>query len=287
MGFRTVVVSTHSKLELSLNYLVFKTPDEIKRINIDEIQTLIVESTAVAITSSLLSELVRKKIKVVFCNEKKEPFSELVPYYCDSISYKRIKQQICWSNEAKDLVWQKIIIEKIKNQANVLSTISNDDSLILIEFANNVQIGDITNREGHAAKFYFNRIYGENFTRNNNNEINTYLNYGYTIILSQFSKAIVAKGYLTQLGIHHIGETNYFNLACDFMEPVRPFIDKRVKDLTSDNFKDKLIEVLSETFLFDGQKQTLSNAIYLYVASLLNALASEDASKIKFIKEYE
>lgn len=287
MGFRTVVVSTHSKLELSLNYLVFKTPDEIKRINIDEIQTLIVESTAVAITSSLLSELVRKKIKVVFCNEKKEPFSELVPYYGDSISYKCIKQQICWSNEAKDLVWQKIIIEKIKNQANVLSTISNDDSLILLEFANNVQIGDITNREGHAAKFYFNRIYGENFTRNNNNEINTYLNYGYTIILSQFSKAIVAKGYLTQLGIHHIGETNYFNLACDFMEPVRPFIDKRVKDLTSDNFKDKLIEVLSETFLFDGQKQTLSNAISLYVASLLNALASEDASKIKFIKEYE
>lgn len=287
MGFRTVVVSTHSKLELSLNYLVFKTPDEIKRINIDEIQTLIVESTAVAITSSLLAELVRKKIKVVFCNEKKEPFSELVPYYGDSISYKRIKQQICWSNEAKDLVWQKIIIEKIKNQANVLSTISNDYSLILLEFANNVQIGDITNREGHAAKFYFNRIYGENFTRNNNNEINAYLNYGYTIILSQFSKAIVAKGYLTQLGIHHIGETNYFNLACDFMEPVRPFIDKRVKDLTSDNFKDKLIEVLSETFLFDGQKQTLSNAISLYVASLLNALASEDASKIKFIKEYE
>lgn len=71
------------------------------------------------------------------------------------------------------------------------------------------------------------------------------------------------------------------------MEPVRPFIDKRVKDLTSDNFKDKLIEVLSETFFFDGQKQTLSNAISLYVASLLNALASEDASKIKFIKEYE
>ena len=33
MGFRTVVVSTHSKLELSLNYLVFKTPDEVKRIN--------------------------------------------------------------------------------------------------------------------------------------------------------------------------------------------------------------------------------------------------------------
>lgn len=132
-----------------------------------------------------------------------------------------------------------------------------------------------------------NAFYGEGFTRNNNSDINKYLNYGYTLVLSQFSKAIVAKGYLTQLGIHHIGETNYFNLACDFMEPVRPFIDKRVKDLTNENFKEKLVEVLSETFVYDDQKQTLSNAISLYVSSLLNALALQDPSKINFIKEYE
>lgn len=287
MGFRTVVVSTHSKLELSLNYLVFKTPDEVKRINIDEIQTLIIESTAVAITTSLLSELVRKKIKVIFCNEKKDPVSELVPYYGDSISFKRIKQQMSWTDEIKDLVWKEIIIEKIKNQARVLKDISEEDSNSLLEYSKDVVEGDLTNREGHAAKFYFNRVYGESFTRNNNSDINKYLNYGYTLVLSQFSKAIVSKGYLTQLGIHHIGETNYFNLACDFMEPVRPFIDKRVKDLTNENFKEKLVEVLSETFVYDDQKQTLSNAISLYVSSLLNALALQDPSKIKFIKEYE
>lgn len=287
MGFRTVVVSTHSKLELSLNYLVFKTPDEVKRINIDEIQTLIIESTAVAITTSLLSELVRKKIKVIFCNEKKTPVSELVPYYGDSISFKRIKQQMSWTDEIKDLVWKEIIIEKIKNQARVLKDISEEDSNSLLEYSKDVVEGDLTNREGHAAKFYFNRVYGEGFTRNNNSDINKYLNYGYTLVLSQFSKAIVAKGYLTQLGIHNIGETNYFNLACDFMEPVRPFIDKRVKDLTNENFKEKLVEVLSETFVYDEQKQTLSNAISLYVSSLLNALALQDPSKINFIKEYE
>ena len=71
------------------------------------------------------------------------------------------------------------------------------------------------------------------------------------------------------------------------MEPVRPFIDKRVKDLTNENFKEKLVEVLSETFVYDDQKQTLSNAISLYVSSLLNALALQDPSKINFIKEYE
>ena len=71
------------------------------------------------------------------------------------------------------------------------------------------------------------------------------------------------------------------------MEPVRPFIDKRVKDLTNENFKEKLVEVLSETFVYDDQKQTLSNAISLYVSSLLNALALQDPSIFKFIKEYE
>lgn len=192
-----------------------------------------------------------------------------------------------WTDEIKDLVWKEIIIEKIKNQARVLKDISEEDSNSLLEYSKDVVDGDLTNREGHAAKFYFNRVYGEGFTRNNNSDINKYLNYGYTLVLSQFSKAIVAKGYLTQLGIHHIGETNYFNLACDFMEPVRPFIDKRVKDLTNENFKEKLVEVLSETFVYDDQKQTLSNAISLYVSSLLNALALQDPSKINFIKEYE
>lgn len=94
MGFRTVVVSSHSKLEFSLNYLVFKTINEIKRICINEIQTLIIESTAVSITSALLVELMKHKIKVIFCDEKKNPNSELIPYYGDSISYKRICEQI-------------------------------------------------------------------------------------------------------------------------------------------------------------------------------------------------
>ena len=31
-------------------------------------------------------ELINKKIKVIFCDEKKNPQSELMPYYGDSIS---------------------------------------------------------------------------------------------------------------------------------------------------------------------------------------------------------
>ena len=53
MAFRTVIIDTHSKLEYSLNYLVFRTAEEVKRVLLDEVQTIIVQSTAVSLTSSL------------------------------------------------------------------------------------------------------------------------------------------------------------------------------------------------------------------------------------------
>lgn len=284
MGFRTVVVSSHSKLEYSLNYLVFKTVDEIKRINLSEIQNVIIESTAVSITTALLIELNKRKIKIIFCDEKRNPNCEIVPYYGESISTKRINEQIAWKDDIKDKVWQEIIKEKIKNQAFVLGSTANPDALKLLEFSNDVLPGDTTNREGHAAKYYFNRLYGKNFVRGNNDEINKYLNYGYSLLLSQFNKTIVSKGYLTQLGIHHKNEFNNFNLSCDLMEPFRPLIDLKVLDVNDENFKDKLINYLSSKIEIGNQKQTIINAIQLYASSIFKALNNNDVSEIKFFK---
>lgn len=65
MAFRTVIINTHSKLEYSLEYLVFRTPDSCKRILLDEIHTIILQSTAISITTGLLAELSKRKIKVL------------------------------------------------------------------------------------------------------------------------------------------------------------------------------------------------------------------------------
>lgn len=287
MGFRTVVVSSHSKLEYSLNYLVFKTVNEVKRININEIQTLIIESTSVSITSALLVELIKNKIKVIFCDEKKNPCSELIPYYGDSISYKRICEQINWDKKVMNKVWKEIIKEKIIQQASVLSKIDKEASATLKEFAFDVVEGDITNREGHAAKYYFNRIYGDSFTRNSSDKRNIYLNYGYSLILSQINRCIVSKGYLTQLGIHHKNASNQFNLSCDLMEPFRPIVDNKVLSINENNFKEELIKLLTTNVLIDGQNQTLTNAINIYCNSIFSALNSGKVNQIKFIEKYE
>lgn len=287
MGFRTVIVSSHSKLEYALNYLVYKTVDEVKRIHIHEIHTLIIESTTVSITSALLAELIKQKVKVIFCDEKRNPSSELIPYYGDSISYQRINEQIKWKENIKNLVWQKIVQEKIKQQAYVLSKKMPDEAIILSNYAKEVELDDVTNREGHAAKFYFNRLYGENFSRGSSDKINTFLNYGYTLLLSQFNRYIVAKGYLTQLGIHHKNPFNPFNLSCDLMEPFRPFIDSKVTDLSEDNFKNKLISFLNHPVYIHGKKQTLIHAIQIYCSSIFLALNTGKIDCIQFLESYE
>lgn len=56
MGFRTVVVNSRCKLEFRLNYLIVRGEAE-KRIYINEINTLIVQSTVVSLTAVLLCEL--------------------------------------------------------------------------------------------------------------------------------------------------------------------------------------------------------------------------------------
>lgn len=287
MGFRTVIVSSHSKLEYALNYLVYKTVDEVKRIHIHEIHTLIIESTTISITSALLAELIKQKVKIIFCDEKRNPSSELIPYYGDSISYQRINEQIKWKENIKHLVWQKIVQEKIKQQAYVLSKKMPDEAIILSNYAKEVELDDATNREGHAAKFYFNRLYGENFSRNSSDKINTFLNYGYTLLLSQFNRYIVAKGYLTQLGIHHKNPFNPFNLSCDLMEPFRPFIDSKVTDLSEDNFKNKLISFLNHPVYIHGKKQTLIHAIQIYCSSVFLALNTGKIECIQFLESYE
>lgn len=286
MAFRTVEISSHCKLEYSLNYLVFRTPKDTKRILLDEIQTLIIDSTAVALTTSLISELSKRNICVIFCDEKHNPESQLLPLFGSYESSLALSRQINWSQEIKDLVWKEIIKQKITWQGKVLRKYKPDDDF-LINYCDLVTDGDATNCEGHAAKYYFNRVFFDGFTRDSESEINTFLNYGYSILLSEVNRCVAAKGYNSQLGIHHHNQFNPYNLSCDLMEPFRPIIDDYVHSLTAIDFKQNLIELFQKNVFINGMVQTLNNAIQIYVANTLKALDMQDLSLLTFFESYE
>lgn len=228
MSFRTVVISKQSKLSYKNRFLVVKQEDDEKYIHLSEIDTIIVDSISTVITNYLLKELSDNKINIIFCDEKHNPFGEISSYYSRHNTSKQIKKQIAWKQKDKNILWQKIIRNKILNQATLLKKIKCNKYRMLLDYVDEIEIGDKTNREGHAAKVYFNLLFGSNFIRHNDDNINSALNYGYAILLSTINKEVIANGYLTQLGINHKNEFNQFNLSCDLMEPFRVIIDNFV-----------------------------------------------------------
>ena len=284
MGFRTVVVNSRSKLECRLNFLIVRGETE-KRIYINEINTLIVQSTAVSLTAALLSELVRNNVKVVFYDEKCNPSSELLPYYGSHNTSKRIKIQTGWTQEIKDEVWKVLIAKKITSQSELLKKRGFEtESIMLEEYAADVTPGDKTNREGHAAKVYFNCILPEGVTRRGGGFINGCLNYGYAVLLSAINREIVASGYMTQIGVWHDNEFNEFNLGSDMIEPLRTIIDETALTIEPGDatFKHTMAGALNYEVTFADKKTTLDVAVRQYVKSVLYALEVNDPDEVTF-----
>lgn len=286
MSWRTVVIASRCKLDYKMGFMVVRA-EETKKIFLDEIAVLLIENPAVSLTGCLLEALVEKKIRVIFCDAKRIPNAELVPYYNSCDCSRKIKAQISWSSDIKGAVWADIVAEKIRKQSEFLSELQKDrEAALLRSYLTQIELHDATNREGHAAKVYFNALFGMDFTRNEENATNAALNYGYGIILSAFSREIVAQGYLTQLGIFHDNMFNHFNLSCDFMEPFRILVDRKVKAMHFTDFsvdeKHDIVGILNDVVRIDNAKQTVLNAIKIYCRSVFDALNEGELSLIQF-----
>lgn len=283
MSFRTVVITRQSKISYKNRFLVVKQDNDEKYIHLSEIDTIVVDSISVSISAYLLKEIADAKINMIFCDEKHNPFGELSPYYSRHNSSKKIKEQIKWTNKCKDDLWMKIVKNKILNQSLMLNKIKNDKYDLLTSYIDEVVSGDKTNREGHAAKVYFNALFGNDFVRNNNDNINAALNYGYAILLSTINKEVIASGYLTQLGIHHKNEFNEFNLSCDLMEPFRVIVDNFVyfnqeRELNT-NYKLDIVNILNNSYKYQNKSYTLKDIIGLFVKNTLNNINNTDEYK--------
>ena len=281
MGWRTVVVSNNCKLSFKNDYLIIRN-EELKMIYLPEIETIIIESGMISITSYLINEIAQRKINLIFCDEKHNPSCELLPYYGSFNTSKKIANQINWKN--KDVVWQNIIKNKIHNQAMLLKKAGIKEYTNLIEYENQVELNDISNREGHAAKLYFNLLFGDNFIRNGLDVRNSALNYGYSILLSMLNREIIKKGYITPLGINHRNEFNQFNLSCDLMEIFRPLVDEIVykngeRELTKE-YKHEIVNISNRKIKVEGKEQYLSNAVPIIIKSIFNSLESDNVGKI-------
>lgn len=285
MSWRVVVITKRAKLDLQLGRMVVRS-DETVKIVLSEISTILIESTAVSLTTSLIAELAKRKIKVIFCDEKRNPSCELINYYGSHDTSNKVRKQIAWKQNTKESVRTEIVTEKIRKQKELLELLGKEESTLLASYLKEIVWNDETNREGHAAKVYFNALFGLDFTRTEDNFINAALNYGYSIILSAFTREVVANGYITQLGLFHDNMFNQFNLASDLMEPFRILVDREVTGMNLIQFeheeKMQLVNILNQEVRIDSRVQYVNNAIKIYCKSVFDALNEGDSALIRF-----
>ena len=287
MSWRVVVIHTRARLELKLGYLVVRGT-ETRRVLLDEISVLMVENPGCVVSAALLSAMWQKKIAVIFCDARHNPGAQLVPLYGSHDCSARIRDQLAWDPSVKQMIWADIIREKIRRQAAVLHRHKDgDDWQRVLLYSDQVEPGDATNREAHAAKVYFNSLLGAAFSRSVPSFINSALDYGYSIVLSIVNRTVVASGYMTQIGIFHHSTFNHFNLSSDIMEPYRPLVDEKVLSLPIDEElsherKMQIVSLLNDLVSINGKQMTVLLAIEISTRSVLAALEAGNPELMAF-----
>uniref|UniRef100_UPI00403F3AE0 type II CRISPR-associated endonuclease Cas1 n=1 Tax=Candidatus Enterococcus willemsii TaxID=1857215 RepID=UPI00403F3AE0 len=281
MTWRIIHIKESERLQLKLDNLeVFKRGTRYL-IPLSDISMVVIEGNT-SITTSILSRFTKYNIALVICDNKYLPTGLLINYGNYHHSAKRVLEQVKWTEESKQLLWQEIVGQKILNQIEFAKykNIPEERLVTMIELYNQLQPGDTNNREGHVAKVYFNSLYGLDFTRDDDSVINGAMNYGYAIVRAAIARNVVGQGLMTMVGIFHKNEFNSFNLVDDLMEPFRPimdyWIDKTIlpeyEFLTYES-RLTIIDFLNQPMVYRSTKSTVDQVMKKYISSFVKAIS--------------
>ena len=284
MGHRVIYVERCEYLRLYLDNLKVEIKENEILFPIADIQILVIDNYKSHLSVPLINKLTENNVCTILCGVDHLPKSYILPMNGHFSSSGNIEKQIVWTPYKKEELHALIVKHKILNQIEILKENNRSFEVCqkLYQFVDEVQLGDYTNREGLAAKMYFRALFGNDFIRFEEDVINAGLNYGYSIFRSLITSIIVAKGYLANIGIFHKGKTNMFNLSDDIIEVFRPIVDNYVFNNLTDEIlfkqqhREDLINLTNYKVKIDGRKQTIANAINIYLDSIFKYLNEEE-----------
>lgn len=289
MAWRVVAIENPARLSLRDNQLVI-AQDVEATLPIEDLDTLVLDSYGITTTANLLTALATKSTTTVICDEKHLPASVLLPYSQHSRQAKVSRQQLAMSQPLKKQLWQRVVEQKIVNQADVLRMVGLDDMSIR-KHASDVKSGDTSNRESIAARIYFDQLL-DDATRRKPIWHNAALNYGYAMVRSHIARHIAARGLVASQGIFHHNELNSFNLADDLIEPYRAAVDLYVLEkvaplhvgdrdasLTKHD-RQIIIDILNYYVIMNGKKFMIKHAVERTVESFIECIEVKEARKL-------
>lgn len=289
MSWRTVLVEDGESLRLKLDSIVIEKQGRLFTIPLSDIGVIVVDGQGATISTRLLSSLGKSNIALINCDETHHPNGIFTAFNGHSRASKMIQKQITLDDATKGEIWRKLISYKIENQYKILKHFEKSQQSLekLNKYYNQIEDYDRTNREGHAAKVYFNELFGKDFSRNNEEHIvNAGLNYGYSILRAHLARCVVAYGLSPMLGIFHRSEYNQFNLVDDLIEPFRPFVDCFVyQNLKEERYfraehRRELITLMNKRCRYKEGQYTLQSILEKFVIDFITVVETGEFDKI-------
>jgi CRISP-associated protein Cas1 len=294
---RSVAVMSPARLRVEHAQLVVEQGDGASTVPLEDLGVLLVDSQEVEITSGLLSALGERRIALVACGENKHPCALMLPISGHSTSPQILRGQIRCGLPSKKRLWQAIVRAKIEAQERLLVEATGSGHG-LGDLAKQVRSGDTTNREAVAAMAYFEALFEPGFVRLRSRDfegepelftdgergVNALLNYGYAVLRAYVARAVVLAGLHPALGVHHHHRENAFALADDLMEPLRPMVDRRVRQMLDDGrveaeltpaLKRELMRFVTEKVRWKGARWPLDAALEAYASGVRGCLLNE------------
>lgn len=280
MGYRVVFLANAVNLSVKNEQLIIDN-GSITKIPLEDIQCIASDTVQLNINAYLLMKFSEYAITFYITDRAHHPCGVFLPVSRHSRHMSVLNSQIAMSLPTKKKLWKQIVYQKIENQATVLKLCAIADWTSVDCIKLKIKSGDVSNMEAVAAAKYFKLLFGSNFTRNQENKINSCLNYGYAVLRSTIEKYLIVYGYEPALGIFHKSTQNNFNLADDIIEAYRPLVDLFVKynifddgDLTTHN-KAQIVNLLNADVVIDNKLYACSKAIEKTVESLTSFISGK------------
>jgi len=288
MSWRSVIVGSGARLRYGQRRLVVEQAETVT-VPLEDISVLILESSEILLTSRLLAECAEAGVAVLTVGADHLPNGVLTPFLSHSRCLKVLERQLAMDRPRKKRAWQRIVRQKILNQAVCLDLCERPDAGLLRRLADSVRSGDPDNVESSAAQRYFSALFGPRFSRRRPSLVNAALNYGYAVLRAALGRSLAAYGFLPVLGIRHCNEQNAFNLADDWLEPYRPLVDLYVArhfadsgaEALSSSGKARLVSLLHHDVPVDGETLSAMAAIEKSAASFGRYLEDGDPASLK------
>lgn len=225
------VLYVDKEIKLSVKNEHFLVKNKNKQITIpaNEIKTILIDNFF-SITKNFFELCNKYNITLIMTDNKHYPTMMLInpnnPYFK---MYENLQYQIDfdYKSNLKILVWKKILKIKHLSYMNLIKEF-NLSNFRKIHYTNSKL--ELLQIEGEFSKYFFKKLYGEDFKRKSKysiekDVINSFLNYGYSILRSKIIHYLTINGLLPYFSIFHSANNNNFALADDLIECYRFLID--------------------------------------------------------------